>query len=246
MSAATEAVATPARSCSVRTLVLLRHGQSAWNKENLSTGWTDVDLTEAGEEEARHAGTRLAAAGYSFDTCFTSVLKRAIKTLHLVLEEMDLLWLPVQKTRRLNERHHGALQSLNKADTAARYGKEQVSAWRHSWDARPLPLDSDDERYPANNRCYSKLSLELLPLSESLKDTVARVLPFWHEQIAPALHRNERELIAAHGNSLRGLVKFLSAVPDAEIPAFEMPTGSPLIYELDEALEPMRRYLLPL
>jgi 2,3-bisphosphoglycerate-dependent phosphoglycerate mutase len=227
-----------------RTLVLLRHGQSVWNKENLFTGWTDVDLTEQGLREAREAGVRLAAAGYRFDVCFTSVLKRAIKTLDLALEAMDLLWLPVHKSWRLNERHYGALQGLNKAETAERYGDEKVLAWRRSWDVPPPKLETGDERHPVNDRRYGMVPATLLPLSESLKDTVDRVMPYWHEAIAPALRRSESVLVVAHGNSLRGLVKFLSEVPDQEIPAFEMPTGSPLIYELDEALQPMRRYFL--
>ena len=228
----------------MRTLVLLRHGQSVWNKENIFTGWTDVDLTEKGLEEARQAGIRLATAGHCFDTCFTSVLKRAIKTLDLVLEEMDLLWLPVEKSWRLNERHYGALQGLNKANTIDRYGAEQVFAWRRSWDVRPPPLPSGDERHPAKDPRYRKLPNTALPSSESLKDTVKRVLPCWHQSIGPALRRGERVLVVAHGNSLRGLAKFLSAVPDDEITDFEMPTGSPLVYELDEALVPRHRYFL--
>ena len=226
------------------TLVLLRHGESVWNKENLFTGWTDVDLTEEGMREARDAGSQMAAAGFSFDLCFTSVLKRAIKTLHLALEEMDLLWLPEQKSWRLNERHYGALQGLNKAETAARYGKEQVFVWRRSWDVPPPPLDAGDKREPTNDPRYVGLAVGLLPQSESLKDTVERVMPFWHEAIAPALRRGERVIVAAHGNSLRGLVKFLSAVPDADIPAFEIPTGSPLVYQLDDELRPEDRQFL--
>ena len=226
------------------TLVLLRHGESIWNKENLFTGWTDVDLTDEGMREAREAGVQLAAAGFRFDVCFTSVLKRAIKTLHLALEAMDLLWLPVEKSWRLNERHYGALQGLNKTETAARYGKERVFVWRRSWDVPPPPLEVGDKREPLGDPRYSGVPAALLPRSESLKDTVDRVLPFWHEAIAPALQRGQYVLVAAHGNSLRGLVKFLSAVPDADIPAFELPTGSPLIYELDEALKPKDRHFL--
>jgi 2,3-bisphosphoglycerate-dependent phosphoglycerate mutase len=224
------------------TLVLLRHGQSLWNQENRFTGWTDVDLTRQGVEEARQAGVRLAVAGYTFDVCFTSVLKRAIRTLHLVLEEMDLLWLPVWKTWRLNERHYGALQGLNKGETAKQYGEEQVFAWRRSWDVRPPPLDVADQRYPAKDRRYGELSADLLPCSESLKDTVDRVIPYWHEAIAPALRQGKRVLIVAHGNSLRGLVKFLREIPDQEIPALELPTGAPLVYELDPALRPQRHF----
>ncbi|WP_424140684.1 2,3-diphosphoglycerate-dependent phosphoglycerate mutase [Roseomonas chloroacetimidivorans] len=226
------------------TLVLLRHGQSVWNRENLFTGWTDIDLTNQGVREAREAGARLLAAGFSFDICFTSVLKRAIKTLHLALEEMDLLWLPVEKSWRLNERHYGALQGLNKAQTADRCGTEQVLAWRRSWDVSPPPLAPEDERHPIHDPRYRKLTRELLPNSESLKDTVARVVPCWDEAIAPALRRGERVLVAAHGNSLRGLVKFLSNIADQDIPGFEMPTGRPLVYELDQALNPLRRYFL--
>jgi 2,3-bisphosphoglycerate-dependent phosphoglycerate mutase len=226
------------------TLVLLRHGQSVWNQENLFTGWTDVDLTQQGVEEARQAGGRLAAAGYSFDTCFTSVLKRAIKTLHFVLDEMDLLWLPVHKTWRLNERHYGALQGLNKAETAKRYGEQHVFEWRRSWDISPPPLDIDDARSPTKDRRYARLSAMILPRSESLKDTVGRVLPYWHETIAPALQQGERVLVVAHGNSLRGLVKFLSEIPDEQIPAFELPTGSPLVYELDSSLRPKCQFFL--
>ena len=236
--------ASPPECVVRRTLVLLRHGQSVWNKENLFTGWTDVDLTEKGMREGRQAGARLAAAGYSFDVCFTSVLKRAIKTLHLVLDETDLLWLPAQKSWRLNERHYGALQGLNKAETAERYGNEQVLAWRRSWDVAPPPLDIGDKRQPFNDRRYARLPATLLPRSESLKDTVDRVMPYWDEAIAPALQRGERVLVVAHGNSLRGLVKFLSDISDQEIPGFEMPTGCPLVYELDETLRPVHRYFL--
>jgi 2,3-bisphosphoglycerate-dependent phosphoglycerate mutase len=226
------------------TLVLLRHGESVWNKENLFTGWTDVDLSDRGISEAREAGVQLAAAGYRFDRCFTSVLKRAIKTLHLALEEMDRLWLPVEKSWRLNERHYGALQGLNKAETAARYGKEQVFVWRRSWDVPPPQLEPGDKREAAGDPRYAGLPAAVLPRSESLKDTVDRVIPFWQEAIAPSLRRGEHVLVAAHGNSLRGLVKFLSAVPDADIPKFELPTGSPLVYELDAALRPQERHFL--
>ncbi len=227
-----------------RTLVLLRHGQSVWNRENLFTGWTDVDLTEQGLHEARDAGVRLAAAGYRFDICFTSVLKRAIKTLNTALEAMDLLWLPVEKSWRLNERHYGALQGLNKAETAERFGDEKVRLWRRSWDVPPPKLETGDTRRPVQDPRYAKVPAALLPLSESLKDTTGRVLPYWREAIAPALRRGESVLVVAHGNSLRGLVKSLSQVPDQEIPSFEMPTGAPLIYELDEALQPLRRSFL--
>jgi len=226
------------------TLVLLRHGQSFWNEANLFTGWTDVDLTDLGIQEARKAGARLKAEGYTFDRCFTSVLKRAIKTLHAALDEMDLLWLPEQKSWRLNERHYGALQGLDKAETAERYGKERVFAWRRSWDVLPPLLETDDRRCPANDRRYAEVPATLLPRSESLKDTVYRVTPYWDEAIAPTLRRSERVLVVAHGNSLRGLVKFLSDIPDEEIPGFEMPTGRPLVYELDDTLLPTCRHFL--
>jgi 2,3-bisphosphoglycerate-dependent phosphoglycerate mutase len=228
----------------MRTLVLLRHGQSVWNKTNLFTGWTDVDLTELGMHEARQAGACLAAAGYGFDRCFTSVLKRAIKTLHVALEEMDLLWLPEQKSWRLNERHYGALQGLDKAATAERYGEKQVYAWRRSWEVRPLLLDMDDKRHPAKDPRYSDLPAALLPRSESLKDTVDRVIPCWREEIVPALRRGERILVVAHGNSLRGLVKFLSDIPEEKIPGFEIPTGRPLVYELDDFCRPTAFHFL--
>jgi 2,3-bisphosphoglycerate-dependent phosphoglycerate mutase len=227
-----------------RSLVLLRHGESLWNQKNLFTGWTDVDLTERGVQEAREAGRRLAAQGFGFDTCFTSVLKRAIKTLHFTLEAMDLLWLPVEKSWRLNERHYGALQGLNKAETAARYGDEQVLAWRRSWDTAPPALAVDDQRHPGHDPRYADLPGDLLPRTESLKDTVARVTPYWEDAIAPALRQGKRVLVAAHGNSLRGLVKFLSDVPDQDIVSFEMPTGQPLVYELDTELKPIRRFFL--
>jgi 2,3-bisphosphoglycerate-dependent phosphoglycerate mutase len=228
----------------MRTLVLLRHGQSLWNEAGLFTGWTDVDLTERGVQEAREAGARLTAEGYTFERCFTSVLKRAVKTLHAVLDEMDLLWLPEEKSWRLNERHYGALQGLNKTETAERYGSEKVLAWRRSWDVLPPPVAIDDKRHPIDDRRYAKLPRKTLPGSESLKDTVARVVPYWREAIAPALEAGERVLVVAHGNSLRGLVKFLSDIDDKEIPGFEMPTGLPLVYELDELLQLASRHFL--
>ena len=228
----------------VELLVLLRHGESVWNKENLFTGWTDVDLTQRGEEEAREAGRLLLNAGYRFDVCFTSVLKRAIKTLHITLEEMDQLWLPESKSWRLNERHYGALQGLNKAETAERYGKEQVFEWRRSWAVPPPPLEAGDQQQAGNDPRYANVPPEVLPRSESLKNTVERVLPFWHEAIAPALQRGQRVLVAAHGNSLRGLVKFLSDIPDDDIPGFELPTGVPLVYELRSDLRPEHRFFL--
>jgi 2,3-bisphosphoglycerate-dependent phosphoglycerate mutase len=235
---------SPTSDTSTRTLVLLRHGESVWNQKNLFTGWTDVDLTERGVQEARDAGRRLAARGYGFDLCFTSVLKRAIKTLHFTLDAMDLLWLPVEKSWRLNERHYGALQGLNKAETAARYGDEQVRVWRRSWDTAPPALAADDPRHPGHDPRYAALSADQLPQTESLKNTVARVIPYWEDAIAPALRQGKRVVVAAHGNSLRGLVKFLSEVPDQEIVGFEMPTGQPLVYELDATLKPIRRFFL--
>ncbi len=228
----------------MRTLVLLRHGQSFWNEADLFTGWTDVDLTERGVQEAREAGASLTAEGYTFDRCFTSVLKRAVKTLHAVLDEMDLLWLPEEKSWRLNERHYGALQGLNKTETAERFGSEQVLAWRRSWDVLPPPLAIEDKRHPVHDRRYAKLPRTLLPGSESLKDAVDRVVPYWREAIAPALEAGEHVLVVAHGNSLRGLVKFLSDIGDKEISEFEMPTGLPLVYELDELLQPASRHFL--
>jgi 2,3-bisphosphoglycerate-dependent phosphoglycerate mutase len=226
------------------TLVLLRHGQSVWNKEDLFTGWTDVDLSEQGVEEAHQAGRRMAAAGLGFDIAFTSVLKRAIRTLHYALEEMDLLWIPELKSYRLNERHYGALQGLNKEQTRQLHGKEQVFVWRRSWDVPPPALDVTDKRHPRNDPRYKGLPEAALPATESLKDTVARVLPYWHEAIAPALVRGERVLVAAHGNSLRGLVKYISDIADADIPQFELPTGKPLVYELDASLKPVSRRFL--
>jgi 2,3-bisphosphoglycerate-dependent phosphoglycerate mutase len=225
-------------------LVLLRHGQSTWNRDDRFTGWHDVDLSERGVAEARSAGRLLAEAKIGFELCFTSVLKRAIKTLHLALEELDLLWLPVEKSWRLNERHYGALQGLNKTETAARYGKDQVFAWRRSWDVPPPALDLADERHPSHDPRYAKVPAELLPRTECLKDTVARVLPYWHEAIEPALREGQHALVAAHGNSLRGLVKYLSNIPDEEIPLLEIPTGRPLVYELDADLKPLKRYYL--
>jgi 2,3-bisphosphoglycerate-dependent phosphoglycerate mutase len=225
-------------------LVLLRHGESIWNKENVFTGWTDVDLSEKGIGEARKAGALLRGEGFIFDVAFTSVLKRAIRTLWLVLDEMDLMWIPVQPSWRLNERHYGALQGLNKADTAAKYGEEQVHIWRRSYDVPPPPLEKSDERYPGNELKYRDLPREDLPLTESLKDTVARCLPYWHGAIAPAVKAGRRVLIAAHGNSLRALVKYLDGMSDNEVAGLNIPTGVPLVYELDEDLKPLRHYYL--
>lgn len=225
-------------------VVLLRHGESEWNKSNRFTGWTDVDLTEQGVEEARSAGRLLKAEGYDFDFAYSSVLKRAIRTLWLVLDEMDLLWLPVERSWRLNERHYGALQGLNKAETAARYGDDQVLVWRRSYDTPPPPLDPSDERYPGNDRRYAGLSAEELPLTECLKDTVARFLPYWHESIAPRILSGQRVIVAAHGNSIRALVKYLDNISDADIVELNIPTGVPLVYELDAELKPIKSYYL--
>jgi 2,3-bisphosphoglycerate-dependent phosphoglycerate mutase len=225
-------------------LVLLRHGESIWNKENLFTGWTDVGLSERGIEEAHEAGRTLLREGYTFDVAFTSVLKRAIQTLWIVMEEMDLMWIPVYRTWRLNERHYGALQGLNKAQTAAKYGEDQVKLWRRSYDVRPPELTPEDPRSPSKDPRYKSLRPEELPLTECLKDTVARTLPYWHETIAPRLQAGERVLISAHGNSLRGLVKYLDDVPEQEIVELNIPTGIPLVYELTDSLEPIRHYYL--
>ena len=225
-------------------LVLLRHGESTWNKENRFTGWTDVDLSDAGRVEAKKAGEQLKADGFTFDVAYTSVLKRAIRTLWIVLDELDLLWLPVHRDWRLNERHYGALQGLNKAEIAQQHGEEQTKIWRRSYDVPPPPLTPDDPRHAGHDRRYASLTSLELPLTECLKDTVARFLPYWHETIAPAITRGERVLIAAHGNSLRALVKYLDGVSDAEIVELNIPTGIPLVYELDERLTPIRSYYL--
>lgn len=225
-------------------LVLIRHGQSVWNKANLFTGWKDVDLTEQGIAEAKDAGKRLKAAGFDFDVCYTSLLIRAIKTLHLTLEEMDRLWLPVHKSWRLNERHYGALQGLNKAETAEKYGDDQVHIWRRSYDTPPPALEPGDERHPGADPRYAHLDPADIPSAECLKDTVERVLPYWHETIAPDIRRGQRVIIAAHGNSLRGLVKYLDNIDDSEILKLEIPTGVPWVYELDDDLKPLKRYAL--
>ncbi len=226
------------------TVVLLRHGQSTWNQENRFTGWKDVDLSEQGRAEAREAGRLLKEGGYTFDLAFTSVLKRAIKTLDIALDEMDRLWIPVTKHWRLNERHYGALQGLNKAETAAEHGEEQVKIWRRSYDIPPPPLTPDDERYAGRDPRYADLKPAEIPASESLKDTVARFLPYWHDTIAPAVKSGKRVLIAAHGNSLRALVKYLDGVGDQDIVELNIPTGIPLVYELDAQLRPIRHYYL--
>lgn len=223
------------------TLVLIRHGQSAWNLENRFTGWWDVDLTPKGVEEARSAGELMTAKGFDFDLCFTSVQTRAIKTLHLALEPMLRLWLPVEKHWRLNERHYGGLTGLNKAETAAKHGDEQVRIWRRSFDTPPPDMAAGGPYDLSADRRYAGIEV---PRTESLKDTIARVLPYWEERIAPALKAGQRVLISAHGNSLRALVKHLSAIPDDEITGLEIPTGQPIVYELDERLEPTDRYYL--
>jgi 2,3-bisphosphoglycerate-dependent phosphoglycerate mutase len=226
------------------TLVLLRHGLSTWNAENRFTGWTDVDLAPAGVEEAHEAARLLLEGRFSFDVAYTSVLKRAVRTLWIVLDDMDLMWLPIVNSWRLNERHYGALQGLNKAEMAARFGEEQVRLWRRSYDVPPPPLDPDDERFPGHDPRYAGLADADLPRSESLKDTVARFLPYWHSDIAPALRAGRRVLVAAHGNSLRALVKYLDEISDAEIVSLNIPTGVPLVYELDDDLRPRSsRYL---
>jgi 2,3-bisphosphoglycerate-dependent phosphoglycerate mutase len=225
-------------------LVLLRHGESTWNKENRFTGWTDVDLTDKGREEAKVAGQLLKAGGYAFDIVFTSLLKRAIRTSNIALDELDQLWLPVERSWRLNERHYGALQGLNKAETAAKHGDEQVKIWRRAYAIAPPPLDANDERHPSRDPRYRDLPPADVPLTESLKDTVARFLPYWHESIAPRISAGKRVLIAAHGNSLRALVKFLDGISDDEIVELNIPTGIPLVYELDAQLRPIRHYYL--
>ena len=228
----------------MKKLVLIRHGESTWNKENRFTGWTDVDLSEKGVEEAVAGGRALRDEGYVFDVAYTSVLKRAIKTLWLALEQLDQMWIPVHNTWRLNERHYGALQGLNKAETAAKHGMEQTNIWRRSYDVPPPALTPDDERHPSRDPRYAGLSPADLPLTECLKDTVARFLPLWHETIAPAVRSGQRVLIAAHGNSLRALVKYLDNIPDADIVGLNIPTGIPLVYELTDELKPIRSYYL--
>jgi len=225
-------------------LVLLRHGESTWNKENRFTGWTDVDLSERGVEEAKKAAHLLRKAGFVFDVAFTSVLKRAIRTLWIVLDEMDLMWIPVHLSWQLNERHYGALQGLNKAEMAAKYGEEQVLLWRRSYDIPPPALDKTDERYSGHDPRYQDLEAGEIPLTECLKDTVVRFLPYWHQAIAPAVKSGKSVIIAAHHNSLRALVKYLDHIPDDEIVELTIPTGIPLVYELDDNLKPIRSYYL--
>jgi 2,3-bisphosphoglycerate-dependent phosphoglycerate mutase len=225
-------------------LVLLRHGESTWNEENRFTGWTDVDLSEKGIAEAKRAGHTLKKQGYLFDIAFASVLKRAIRTLWIVLDEVDLMWIPVCLSWRLNERHYGALQGLNKAEMAVKFGEEQVLIWRRSYDVRPPSLEKTDERYPGNDPRYKDLDEKDVPLTESLKDTVNRFLPYWHEVLAPTIKSGKRVMISAHGNSLRALVKYLDNISDGDIAKLNIPTGIPLVYELDDGLKPIKSYYL--
>jgi len=228
----------------VATLVLLRHGESTWNKENRFTGWTDVDLSERGLEEAHESGRLLREGGYTFDVAHTSVLKRALRTCWIVLDELDLLWIPMEKNWRLNERHYGALQGLNKAETAAKHGEAQTKVWRRSYDIPPPALSPDDPRHPSHDPRYANLPAADRPATESLKDTVARFLPYWHQTIAPAVSAGKRVLITAHGNSLRALVKYLDGISDSDIAELNIPTGIPLVYELDAKLAPVRHFYL--
>lgn len=227
-------------------LVLVRHGESVWNKENRFTGWTDVDLSERGIEEAHQAGKMLKEGGYTFDIAYTSVLKRAIRTLWIVLDEMDLMWIPIINSWRLNERHYGALQGLNKAEMAEKFGEQQVHLWRRSYDVPPPPLEETDERYPGKDARYKDLADKDIPRSECLKDTVERFLPFWHETVVPTLKQGKKVIISAHGNSLRALVKYLDNISDEEIVGLNIPTGIPLVYELDETndFKPIKHYYL--
>ncbi len=224
--------------------VLIRHGESTWNRENRFTGWHDVDLSDKGREEALDAGRLMAEQKFEFDVAYTSVLKRAIRTLWIALDEMDMMWIPVHRSWRLNERHYGALQGLNKAETAAQHGETQVKVWRRSYDIPPPALTEEDPRHPSHDRRYASLSASQLPLTESLKDTVARFLPYWHETIAPDIKAGKRVLIAAHGNSLRALVKFLDNVSEQEILELNIPTGIPLVYQLNDDLKPLQKFYL--
>lgn len=225
-------------------LVLLRHGESVWNKEGLFTGWTDVDLSENGIREAQNAGKTLLESGFEFDIAFTSVLKRAIRTLWIVMDQMDQMWIPVERDWRLNERHYGALQGKDKKEMARQEGEELVHQWRRSYEVRPPALTKDDERYPGNQRMYKNIPEEKLPVTECLKDTVDRFLPYWHERITPEIQKGSSILISAHGNSLRALVKYLDQMTDDEITQLNIPTGIPLVYELDETLNPIQHYYL--
>lgn len=228
----------------MQKLVLIRHGESIWNQQNRFTGWTDVDLSEEGYRQAKKAGELLKKHDYNFDVAFTSVLKRAIKTLHCVLEELDHLWIPEKKSWRLNERFYGALQGLNKAETIAQYGEEQVKKWRRDPNEHPPAITKDDERYPGRDLRYQHLTERELPLTENLSETMDRVLPFWHEKIMPAMRLNQKVIIAAHGNSLRALVKYIDHLTDDEVTNLEIPTGIPLVYELDDQFNRIRHYYL--
>jgi len=225
-------------------LVLLRHGESIWNLEDRFTGWTDVDLSDKGITEAKEAGITLRERSYLFDVAFTSVLKRAIRTLWLVLDEMDLMWIPVYRSWRLNERHYGALQGLNKAEMVVKVGEDQVHVWRRAYDVRPPALDNTDKRYPGNDPRYRELDRQNLPVAESLKDTILRFMPYWHDVMAPVLKSGKHVLVSAHGNSLRAMVKYLDNISDEDIPGLNIPTGIPLVYELDEDLKPQKHYYL--
>jgi len=225
-------------------LVLLRHGESIWNKEDRFTGWTDVDLSDKGITEAKEAGITLRERSYLFDVAFTSVLKRAIRTLWLVLDEMDLMWIPVYRSWRLNERHYGVLQGLNKAEMVVKVGEDQVNVWRRAYDVRPPALDNTDKRYPGNDPRYRELDRQNLPVAESLKDTILRFMPYWHDVMAPVLKSGKHVLVSAHGNSLRAMVKYLDNISDEDIPGLNIPTGIPLVYELDEDLKPQKHYYL--
>ncbi len=228
----------------MKKIVLLRHGESTWNKENRFTGWTDVDLSSKGIAEAKRCGEVLKKEGFVFDIAYTSVLKRAIRTLWIALDEMDLMWIPVYNSWRLNERHYGALQGLNKSEMASKYGEGQVLTWRRSYDVRPPALEKTDPRYPGNDPRYKDLAKKDIPATECLKDTVARFLPYWHETIAPTVKNGARVIIAAHGNSLRALVKYLDNISDKDIVGLNIPTGLPLVYELDDKLKPIKSYYL--
>lgn len=225
-------------------LVLLRHGESTWNKENRFTGWTDVDLSEKGIEEAKQAGDTLKEQGFTFDLAYTSFLKRAIRTLWIVMDRMDMMWIPVKNSWRLNERHYGALQGLNKAEMAKKYGEEQVLIWRRSYDVPPPQLDRNDERFPGNDLRYAGLTESQLPLTESLQLTYRRCLPYWHKTIAPSLKAGKKVIIVAHGNSIRALVKYLDNIPESDIVGLNIPTGIPLVYELDDNLKKVKSYYL--
>lgn len=228
----------------MKRLVLVRHGQSAWNKSNQFTGWTDVDLTEQGIEEAHEAGRQLRKAGFRFAKAYTSYLKRAIKTLNIILDEMDLDWIPVEKSWRLNEKHYGMLQGLNKAETAAKYGEEHVHIWRRSYDIPPAPLELSDERAPQHDPRYAAIDPSELPLTESLKETVERILPYWESDIRPALEQHGEIIVAAHGNSLRGIVKHLKGISDEDIPGLNLPTGIPYVFEFDDKMQLQKDYFL--